>query len=225
MKRPILVLALPLLLAVVWWSNGSGGVTATAEVRIDTTEVIRTRTDVLERIGAVGGFKTDESTDFAEGGSSEMTFRVPLARLDDALTAVRTIDGVTVSQEVDVDDLVRDGDSIADDLAGLDTCLTALEDEIGRGDVRARVAQCQERLATAGDRLDRVAAPAEDVAVQVVVNRRSTTSPALLVGVGVLVAALGTLVVMTLRSRPSPVVDLSELERDATLEHLYQRRN
>ena len=225
MKRPLVVLALPALLAVVWWSGRAGTSTPTAEVRLDVPRVAAARTEVLDRMAAVGGTRTDERTDFGEGDGADLTFRVPSARLDDALASVREVEGAT-GQQIDVAELASGADSIADELAGLDTCLASLEQEVGRGDVSNRVRQCREQLGRADDRLARVDTPAEDVVVRVLINRTSTTNPALVAGVALLAVALGTLVVMTLRSRPGPdVVDLTEPEIDATFAELYHRRN
>lgn len=219
------MLALPAILLVIWLSGRATTVTPTAEVRIEAAKVATARSQVIEKATAAGAVPTDEATDFDGGGSSDLRFRVPVAKLQGVLGAVRQVDGV-VGQDVDIDRAVAGATTVESELDGLSTCYASLTDEIGHGDVTKRLQQCRERIDAATAVVRDTPGAGQNVQLRVVVNERSTTNPALIVGVIALTIALGTLIVMSLRGRDGgEVVDVTDGRRDLTFEELYHRRN
>ena len=80
-----MLIGLPVLLGLVWWSGEAKGRAATADVTIDTSKVVEVRTSVIDRLTELGATKASEDTAYTDGGDSELTFRVPPAKLEAAL--------------------------------------------------------------------------------------------------------------------------------------------
>lgn len=221
-----MLVALPALVAFVWWSGRTTAPAATADVRIDAQKVTAVRDDVVTRVTAAGAMKTAESAALGGDGSVHLQFRIPVARIEEALTSLRAVDGMVIDQKVDVDDVVRDADSVSQGLDGIDQCLSSLADEVGQARTSRRVEQCREAVGVTAERLRTAPAVGSDAKLTVDINKPSTTSPALLLAVAAMTLVLGALIVTTLRSRPNrTVIDVTDRVRDATLTELYQRRN
>jgi len=227
-KRVLTLLGLPVLLGLVWWSGSAKGPGATAEVAIDTTEVTQVRGDVIDRLTALGATKVGEDTAYGDESQSKLRFRIPTVRLEEALAGLDGIGGTVTAQRVQLADVDAAADGVADELAGVGTCLEALSDDVGRSsaDATRRLEQCRERLTATDQRLTEVPDVAGDAVLSVDISRTSTTSAPLIVAVVLLGVVLATMAYLTLRSTRGPIVDVTEPRRDRlATDELYERRN
>lgn len=224
-----MVVGLPVLLGLIWWSGESRQPTAAADVTIDTSKVVELRGLVISRLGAVGAVKTVENTAYTDGGESDLTFRVPPERLEEALVELNLVGGVVTRQRVELDDLSKDADDISTGLGNVEACLADLAarlDERNATGATTGVAECREQLDVTGRQIDSNPTGAEDAVLNVHITRTSTTSPALVVAVILLAIALATMAYLTIRStRGDRVYDITDRRPAKPEADLYHRRN
>lgn len=229
MKRVLVLLGLPVLLGLVWWSGETRSPSAAADVTIDTSKVVELRGLVISRLASVGATKTAENTAYTDGGESDLTFRVPPSRLEEALVELNLVGGVVTHQQVELDELRKDADSVSSGLAGVGGCLSTLADRIDARQVTSAasdVADCQKQLEATGRQLEASPQAAQDAVLNVHINRTSTTSPALVVAVALLAIALATMAYLTMRSaRRDRVYDITDHRPVRPSPDLYDRRN
>jgi hypothetical protein len=219
-----MLIGLPVLLGLVWWSGEAKGRAATADVTIDTAKVVEVRTSVIDRLTELGATKASEDTAYTDGGDSELTFRVPPAKLEAALRELNLVGAVVTRQRVEVDDVTADANSIADRLSGVSGCLDSLSNGNAADDA-AGIATCRQRLEAAAKQVEESPQAARDAVLQVHITRTSTTSPALIVAVVLLAIALATMAYLTIRSARSDVYDITDRRPTRATEDLYHRRN
>lgn len=201
MKRIAALLALPALLSVVWL-GGRTASSATAQVSIDTDRVAELRGLVIEQLGAVGAAKTGEDTSFDGGGRAELTFRVPPAQLEEALTALGGVGGQVTHQKVELDGLAEEVVEVESSLESVGGCLGRLADLVNTGSlggVPAELTGCQERVTQASQRLEAAPHAAKDAVLAVHISRTSTTNMLLVVAVALMAVALGGMAIMMMR--------------------------
>ena len=228
MKRVVTLVGIPVLLALVWWSGESGKASTTAEVTIDTAKVVELRGLVISRLGGVGATKTAEATEYGDDGRSDLTFRIPPARLEEALVELNLVGGNVTKQEVQLDELTDQTDGIASGITGVGGCLDTLSQRIdARQLVSAtdEVATCRKQLEATGKQLQESPQAARDAVLEVHILRTSTSSPALVVAVALLAIALATMAYLTLRSTRRDVLDITERRAAHKVPDLYDRRN
>lgn len=221
MKRILALLALPALLSVVWL-GGRPASTATAEVAIDTERVEELRTLVIEQLAEVGAAKTAEDTSFDDGGRAELTFRVPPARLEEALAALGGVGGEVTDQKVQLDDIVTEAADVGTNLEGVGGCLGRLADLVNAGSfggMPEELAACQERVTVASQRLDAAPELSQDAVLNVRISRTSTTNVLLIAAVALLAVALAGMALLMLRPPPDDddVYDVRDRAETITL--------
>jgi hypothetical protein len=206
-----LVVGFPLLLVIIWFA-GQDRHSATAEVSIDSDKVSRLRGETLLRLGAVGATKISEDTAYGEGGHSELRFRIPPARLEEALSELNVVGGKVTSQRVEVEELSEQADAISSGLDGVTGCLSDLAGEVGSGSsANSELAACRDQLDAVGKQLDASPQAAQDAILVVRIAEPDTTNMAVIVAVVLLAVALGVMAFMTFRStHHEPVVDVTD---------------
>lgn len=225
----MLVLGLPVLLGLIWWSGEPRSPGATADVSIDTSKVVELRTQVISRLAAIGATKTGETTAYADGGSSELTFRVPPARLEDALAELNIVGGVITRQQVELDELSEDASGVSSDLDDVGGCLSDIADRLANrtsGGATTDLDECQRRIDAMSEQLKASPQAAQDATLNVHISRASTTSVALIIAVVLLAIALAAMAYLTMRSaRSDRIYDITDGRPARTTEDLYDRRN
>ena len=224
-----MLISLPVLLALVWWSGTARTSAATADVTIDSTKVVEVRGLVVSRLATVGATKTAEDTAYTDGGRSDLTFRVPPGRLEEALVELNLVGGVVTRQQVSISDLNDGVDGISSGFDNLNSCLASLSDRIKTGAASAAagdVDRCRQQLEATGKQLTASPQAARDAILNVHITKRSTTNPALVVAVVLLALALATMAYLTIRSgRTDRVFDVTDARAARPHEDLYHRRN
>lgn len=221
MKRLLIVVGFPIVLGLLWWGGQERG-SATAEVDLDTQRVAAVREMVTARLTELGATKTSEETSYDDGDRSELTFRVPASRLEEALAELSVAGGRVARQRVEVKELSAQSDSLASSLAGVDGCLSRLANRIDEGaggeGAADELADCREQVSTMDEQLDASPEAAEDAVLAVRIARPSTTNAIVIVAVALLATALAVMAYLTFRGTHSePVYDVTESRRP--LEH------
>lgn len=224
-----MLIGLPVLLGLVWWSGTARTSSATADVTIDTSKVVEVRGLVISRLATVGATKSAEDTTYTDGGRSDLTFRVPPSRLEEALVELNLVGGVVTRQQVSFDELDDRADDIASGVDGLGSCLTTLSDRIAAGSdagARSSAEECRKQIDAVDRQVNATPQAARDAVLEVHITKRSTTSPALIIAVTLLGAALLTMLYLTVRSgRTDRVYDITDERTARPVEDLYHRRN
>lgn len=143
MKRLLVVVGLPLLLALIWGISRSGD-ERTAEVDIVAAQPTELRGSVIARLRSLGGERIAEHTSFDGSGQSELRFRVPTARLDEALGALDQLGARVTGQRVDLEAAGDRADDVGGELDTLQRCL---------GDVSSSLSGRSPEVAAARDDL------------------------------------------------------------------------
>jgi hypothetical protein len=228
-KRLVLLIGLPVLLGLVWWSGEAGRANAAADVTIDTAKVVEVRGVVISRLAGVGATKTAESTSYSDDGRSDLTFRIPPTRLEEALVELNLVGGEVTEQRVQLEELSADAADLTSGLDGLGGCLDDVATQLDSRQLIGAtddVAECRKQLEEAGKRLEETPEAAEDAVLNVHITKASTTSPLLIVAVALLALALATMAYLTVRStRGDHVFDVTDQRPARPTHDLYDRRN
>ncbi len=223
-----MVIGLPVLLGLVWWSGQTRTPNATADVTIDTPDVDELRRLAISRLGTIDAVKVVEDTAFAGDGESDLTFRVPAGRLDEALQELKDLGGVITRQRVRLDEFGVSADDLASRLDGVTGCLAGLSEQLGSGTPsRSDIDECRRRVDDTGQQIAATPEVAEDAVLNVHITKKDTTNPALVIAVILLALALATMAYLTIRStRADRIYDLTEpTPPSRTPDDLYHRRN
>jgi Domain of unknown function (DUF4349) len=109
--------------------------TLTVEVR-DSNAVSRAAQDALELTRSLGGYVVSSSVTTGEQGNASLTVRVPVARVQDAITSLSGL-GRIVSQQVTVDDLQEQLDQLEHRRASLVEQITRITARLESEDLDA----------------------------------------------------------------------------------------
>jgi hypothetical protein len=109
--------------------------TLTVEVR-DPNAVSRAAQDALELTRSLGGYVVSSSVTTGEQGSASLTVRVPVARVQDAITGLSGL-GRIVSQQVSVEDLQEQLDQLEHRRASLVEQITRITARLESEDLDA----------------------------------------------------------------------------------------
>jgi multidrug efflux pump subunit AcrA (membrane-fusion protein) len=109
--------------------------TLTVEVR-DSNAVSRAAQDALDLTRSLGGYVVSSSVTTGEQGNASLTVRVPVARVQDAITGLSGL-GRIVSQQVTVDDLREQLDQLEHRRASLVEQITRITARLDSGDLDA----------------------------------------------------------------------------------------
>jgi Domain of unknown function (DUF4349) len=107
----------------------------TVEVR-DSNAVSRAAQDALELTRSLGGYVVSSSVTTGEQGNASLTVRVPVARVQDAITGLSGL-GRIVSQQVTVDDLQEQLDQLGHRRASLVEQITRITARLESGGLDA----------------------------------------------------------------------------------------
>lgn len=216
MRRTLVLLAIPLGLAALWWTSNAPTRESAAQVEIVTDEVLALRGAVIARVGTVGAVRVGEQTDYSGRGASTLNFRVPAARLEEALVELNQVGGHVTSQRVDLAQVADTSDALERDVADLGTCLDGLGDPVSRAEVdraMADLGSCRRRLTTVSRALTDGDVGVSDALLRVTISPASSTNVVLIVAVALLAMALGVMAFLTLRSmREERTIDISDAE-------------
>lgn len=227
MKRLLFLLGLPALMGAVWFAGQPHQANATANVTIDTDDVVGLRGTVISRMTGVGAAKIAESTSYTGGGRSDLTFRIPPARIEQALSELGSVGGVVAEQQVELENAAETANGVSIGLDGISGCLGELADQVTQRQAGpADVSRCRAKIDVVSKNLQASPAPVQDAVVQVHLRRGSTTNPILLLAVAILAVALAAMAYLTFRSSQiDRMIDLSEDSPSRSLDDLYTRRN
>ena len=226
MKRTIILVALPVLLLVAWLASSSEVDSPTARIDIEARDVRGVRNQIVGKLTEAGASTRSETFDGSDDSSAELTFMVPVASLESALSMLHATTTVQ-SEEVDFAGSYTDAKSVAGGLDSLNGCVERATGHVASESISSASSSLEECKL----QLDRVmarvkAAPdlSEPVLLTVNIAKRGNTNLPL-IGVTILiVAALAIGAYVMLRSmRDEHVIDVRH-HRSAH-DELYERRN
>ena len=227
MRRILLLVGLPLLLIVIWRFDSSSGPSTNATVEIDTNRVTELRGAVISRLVGVGAVKVGEQTSF-DDGNSELTFKVPTARLEEALAELNNVGGQVTSQKVDLSSADQQAESVSDQLSGIEGCFGKVAGALAALDRHSRdqMATCQQKLRDVNSSFGSAKADLETTQLRVTLHAHDPITWWLTLAVAFFVIALGVMGFTTWRSiRADRMIDLSDHDEAAPRDELYLRRN
>ena len=226
MRRIVLLLALPVGLGVLWLASDRAAPSTAAEIDIVTDKVTALRGSVITRLGTIGGVRIGENTDYSGGGESELTFRVPAARIEEALSELGQVGGQVTSQRIDLEDASAAAGGLTRRLADLQGCLSDIERGIGEATpaaMRTRLNACEARLDTMSSDLSTALPRVDEAVLTVRIHPSGNSNGILIIGIAMLAIALAVMATLTLRTvRAERTIDLSDeihLPRDEDVHH------
>lgn len=230
MKRALVLLAVPVALGALWWVGERARPSTSAEVEIVTDEVLPLRGTVISRLATIGGVRIAERTDFAGRGDAQLTFRVPAARLEEALVELGEAGGTVRSQEIDLEEASAAATDLNRRISDIEGCLgdaaEATDDPLG---ARDDLAACRDRLRDVSSSLEVAQPRVDDATLTVRIQAASSSNAILVAGIAMLAVALAVMAFLTLRSARhdrlhdlTDRVDLSDHDDDL---HLGRRWN
>ncbi|HKY15398.1 MAG TPA: hypothetical protein VJM33_10785 [Microthrixaceae bacterium] len=214
MKRALLLLALPLGLLFVWAAQNAGSRDA-AVVEIDAHDPAQLRGAVLSRLGLFGAVRIGEKSSFTGSGSSELRFRIPTARLEEAMVALDSLGGNVTSQEVDLGETTDRASSVESGVDNLGGCLDDVDAALSSGidAARARLAFCQASADEVGREIDGASVDVDESELDVRIHPIGGSNPVLMFAVALLlIAAVGLSVMVWRSTRERSDVDLRDIE-------------
>ena len=227
MRRILLLVGLPLLLIVIWRIGSTPGPTTNATVEIDTNKVTELRGAVISRLAGVGAVKVGEATKY-DDGNSELRFKVPTARLEEALAELNNVGGQVTSQQVDLTSADQEAQSVSDQLSGIEGCFGKVAGSLSSLDHQSRdeLARCQEKLRKVNSSFDSATTDLQTTELRVTLHSHDPITWWLTLAVVLFVIALAIMGLTTWRSiRTDRMIDLSDKEAAAPRDELYLRRN
>jgi hypothetical protein len=203
-----MLLALPAVLLVVWASQSVGhGDTATVDVTADNPTQLRS--DVISRMGLLGGVRVGEDSSFTGTGSSDLRFSIPTARLEDALDALGSLGGRVTDQQVNLSGSTTDAQSVQNGLDKAKQCIDGVSATARASTVSAQVDQCLASVDQVSQQFDQASVNLANSQLQVRIHPAEHSNPILVTAIVVLLLAAGGLTVMVWRSsRATTEVDL-----------------
>lgn len=175
MKRSALLVAIPLVLLAIWAASPRERTTG-ASVRIVAERPTELRSAVIASVKSHGGTRVGERTDYSDGGSSELRFTVPAARLDEAMAALGDLGGTITAQQVNLTDAAEAAGSLTEGLAELERCMS----KAGSGGAAAtQLTQCQDLARALAARLRAGPTDLDAVELSVQVDKSGVSSGAL----------------------------------------------
>lgn len=226
MSRIVKLLLLPAAVGLVWWM-GTFHDSPSATVDLVTTKVTALRGTVINRMQQLGAIRTAEQSHFGDDGTSELRFRIPTARVEEAIVTLDQLGGRVTDQDVELASAVDDATTLDDRLGTLGDCLDNVERAAtgGTGGIATKAAGCRQTLTAITDTTAATASSSTELAVRIHPER--SVNPFMVAGALVMLAATVAMGVIVLRStRTRRNIDLRD---DAELfdldDEIYLRRN
>lgn len=226
MRRILLLVGLPVVLLAVWKINSTESPT-NATVDIDTNKVVELRGAVISRLASVGGVKVGENTSF-DDGNSNLVFKIPTARLEEALAELDVVGGQVTNQRIDVGSADSEAESVGEQLRGVQGCFRGLGGTLANLDTgeRNRLADCRQRLDKVSSSFDAAPTDLSSTDLRVNLHAHDPITWWLTLAVATFVVALIVMGFTTWRSiRRDRVIDLSDDVEVEARDELYLRRN
>lgn len=230
MRRTALLIGLPVMLLIMWGGSNAGSPRGEVHVDIESADVSGSRGAVISRLAGIGGSRIGENTDFddSKATTSELTFDIPVLRIEEALAELADVGGEVTSTKLDVSTANDDARSVNESLGGVQTCLSNVADDLSAGADRAAEAldDCSTDVRSLNDRVAGVGSPLETATLTVKISPRTVSSAGLFWAVGALAVVLAVMAFLTLRSaRNNDLVDLTDPEVSRFDQELRLRRN
>ncbi len=226
MRRILLLVGLPLLLLVIWKVETSPDSSTSATVDIDTNKVSELRTAVISRLAGVGALKVGEDTSFDDGNSS-LVFKIPTARLEEALSELDAVGGQVTGQRIDLTAADSSAQSVGDQVRGLSGCISKAAGGLATSNKSTRdaLSDCETQVRKVSSSLDSATTDLTSTQLRVNLHAHDPITWWLTLAVAFFIAALLVMGITTWRSiRRDRAIDLSD-EPEPSRDELYLRRN
>jgi hypothetical protein len=212
-KRLLLLAGLPILLLVVWAAGSASG-RDVATVDVTAQNPTELRGGVIARMTQLGGVRIGERSSFTGTGESELRFRLPTARIEDALIALDALGGTVTSQEIDLSGSSETAQSVGRGLDDVQSCLSDLPGVLDAGAeaTSSQIATCQATLDRVSQQVDGATIDVDTSELEVRISPEGGSNPLLVAAIFVLlVAAVGLTVMVWRSSRLRPELDLRDI--------------
>lgn len=221
------MIGVPLVVLAAWAISGTRSTTGDAEVDISAQHPIQLRGAVVAAINTVGGVRIGEDTKFDGGGSSQLKFDIPTARIEEATQSLGTLGGHITDQQIDLSNAADAAAGVSQKLTEARTCVDNLGGVVSSEAARTQLAQCRADLTTVAGRLGSSKVNLTTSVLVVKISPISGWNPALAVAILLLiVAAVGLGLLMWRTDRFQPSVDVREMAEYAKADaDLHLRRN
>jgi len=226
-KRKALLIGVPLIVVAAWAASSVRGGQSDAEVDITAQHPIQLRGAAVAAITGVGGVNVSEDTNFDDGGSSNLKFNLPTAKIEEATRALAGLGGHITDQRVDLNDAANAANGVSQKLTAAQSCVNNLGAVVSSASARAQLAQCRTELATVAGQLSNSKVNLTTSVLVVKISPVSGFNPALLIAVILLLIAAGGIGLLMWRTeRFHPMVDVREMaEFESGEGDLHLRRN
>lgn len=216
-----------MLVLAAWAASSVSSNKGDAEVDISAQHPIQLRGAVVAALNTAGGVRVSENTSYDDGGSSQLTFNVPTARIEEATQSLTTLGGHITDQRIDLSDAADAASGVSQKLTDARTCVDRLAGVQSVAAAHQQVTQCRADLATVAGTLGSSKVDLTTSKLVVKISPISGSNPALIVAVALLViAAIGIAMLLWRTDRFHPNVDVREMaEFEGIGDDLHLRRN
>ncbi len=226
MKRPLVLLAIPIALFVVWTISNRGPSAATAEVDVHVDDVVAFRGTLIAQLTTQGAVQVGEQTSFEDGDSSELRFRVPPAKLGQTIQTIANLGGTITSQRSNLDVDQSSLDAVSQSAKALDECMTDLSrSATGSGKkLQDSIATCSAQSRTLTERMNNTAGATAPASLTVKLSQSTTSTTLTWIAIAVVIAGGIAVLIITIRGqRANEAINLTAT--DSLLSELMARRN
>jgi hypothetical protein len=226
-KRKVLLIGVPLVVLAAWAASGVAGKQGDAEVDITAQHPVQLRTSVVAAVNAAGGVRVSEDTKFGDGGSSQLSFDVPTARIEEATQALAGLGGHITDQRIDLSDAADAASGLTQKVTAARSCVDNLSAGLAPAAAQTQLAQCRDDLASVAGRLSSSKVDLTTSVLLVKISPVAGWNPALAIAILLLLAAaVGIGLLMWRSERFRPEVDMRELaDYESVDPDLHLRRN
>jgi hypothetical protein len=197
-------------------------------VEIDAQDPAQLRGAVLARMSQLGGIRIGETTSFTGAGASELRFRIPTTRLEEAMVALDSLGGNVTSQSLDLSGLADRATTVESGVADLQTCLDGVAGalRVNPADATERLASCQTTASRVGNEIDGASLSVDESELEVRIAPSTSSNPVLVAAILLLLAAAVGLSVMVWRAaKAKGEVDLRDIDDFGQFDDPFLRRN
>ncbi len=147
------MIGLPIVVLAAWAASALGTQHSDAEVDISAQHPTELRGAVVAAINAAGGVRIAEDTSYSGAGSSQLTFHVPTARLEQATEALGGLGGHITDQRIDLVDASSQAAGVSQKLTDAQSCMSGVQTAQPSA-ARDALSKCQTEIADVASRLD-----------------------------------------------------------------------
>jgi hypothetical protein len=209
-KRLVPLIIVGALIGAVWIMSSTSGGSSTASATVLVGDVSAFRGRLMTELARLGATNVGEQTDFSGEGSSEVKFRVPPAKLAQALQLLSQLGGQVTEQSTDTDIDTSGMSNVGDAVDSVNACIDAISGAAGSGSkkLQSQIEQCRSEGLTLDQRVAAVNGSTEPALLTVAIQPTEHSSPLTWIAIVLALLAGGGVAIFMLRKHREQTINL-----------------